>query len=200
MRRSRKKTPMISLKGPWGIVALLVSGGLYILHDYVALRAFPTVVYDGHLQAEAYFTPQHACQKKLITLLDGAQHEILVMCYSFTAKAIGDALIRAQGRGVKVRIIADASQQKSVRGQIPLLHQKGVPIWIDHSVAISHNKVMIIDDRLLVVGSYNFSEAAEKRNAENMLCLVSPGLAKQYKTNWIHRQKASRPLTVSQGL
>ncbi|MEO5334056.1 MAG: phospholipase D-like domain-containing protein [Magnetococcus sp. YQC-5] len=55
---------------------------------------------------------------------------------------------------------------------------------IDSSHAIAHNKVMIVDDETVITGSFNFTKAAQEKNAENLLVLRDKGLAKRYLENW----------------
>lgn len=77
-----------------------------------------------------------------------------------------------------------------------LLLAADIPLFNDHKVAIAHNKVMILDERTVITGSYNWTEAAETRNAENVLILESPELAKLYQTNWEERRRVSQALDV----
>ena len=51
---------------------------------------------------------------------------------------------------------------------------------------------MIIDATVVITGSYNFTAAAERRNAENLVILTDPGLAARYLMNWQKRQAQSR--------
>jgi phosphatidylserine/phosphatidylglycerophosphate/cardiolipin synthase-like enzyme len=67
---------------------------------------------------------------------------------------------------------------------------------MDDKVAIAHNKVILIDDTTLITGSYNFTNAAEHKNAENILIIESPALVKQYKRNWETRMDASLPFST----
>ena len=60
----------------------------------------------------------------------------------------------------------------------------GIPTLIDAEHAIAHNKIMIIDKETVITGSFNFTKAAEGKNAENLLILKSKELAKQYIDNW----------------
>ena len=57
-------------------------------------------------------------------------------------------------------------------------------VTVDAAHAIAHNKVMIIDGVIVVTGSFNFTKAAEEKNAENLLIIRDPGLAKLYMDNW----------------
>jgi phosphatidylserine/phosphatidylglycerophosphate/cardiolipin synthase-like enzyme len=51
-------------------------------------------------------------------------------------------------------------------------------------VAIAHNKVMVIDSRIVITGSFNFTKAAEESNAENLLIIEDVDLAAKYAKNW----------------
>jgi phosphatidylserine/phosphatidylglycerophosphate/cardiolipin synthase-like enzyme len=65
---------------------------------------------------------------------------------------------------------------------------------IDDRVVIAHNKIMVIDDRNVITGSFNFTKAAQ-RNAENVLFVIDDmALAAAYKENWMRRAAASRSL------
>jgi hypothetical protein len=56
---------------------------------------------------------------------------------------------------------------------------------IDHSKhAVAHNKIMVIDGQVVITASFNFTKAAEENNAENLLVIPSPELAKEYADNW----------------
>jgi phosphatidylserine/phosphatidylglycerophosphate/cardiolipin synthase-like enzyme len=50
--------------------------------------------------------------------------------------------------------------------------------------AIAHNKIIIVDEKIVLTGSFNFSKAAEERNAENLLIINNPEIAKLYIENW----------------
>ena len=68
------------------------------------------------------------------------------------------------------------------------LKNAGIPAYIDGSHAIAHNKIMIIDKIKIITGSFNFTKAAEEKNAENLLIISSRELAKLYLDNW-HKHK-----------
>jgi phosphatidylserine/phosphatidylglycerophosphate/cardiolipin synthase-like enzyme len=43
---------------------------------------------------------------------------------------------------------------------------------------------MIVDRTIVITGSYNFTKAAEEKNAENLLIITSADMAKLYLENW----------------
>jgi phosphatidylserine/phosphatidylglycerophosphate/cardiolipin synthase-like enzyme len=126
--------------------------------------------------------------------IDQAQSEVLVQAYGFTHNAIAQALVRAHQRGVKVRVILDEKSESTNRYVISLLRNAGIALFNDAEHAISHNKVMVMDAQVVVTGSFNFTQSAETRNAENLLILRSPHLAQTYRQNWLHHQQHARPL------
>lgn len=144
------------------------------------------------LSAGACFTPGQDCTGQLVKLLDGAQREILVQAYSFTSAPIAKALRDAHKRGVAILVILDKSQRTERYSSADFLAHAGIPVFIDAAHAIAHNKVMLIDQTILVTGSFNFTKAAQERNAENLLVLQGDaGLLQRYRENFdTHRAHA----------
>jgi phosphatidylserine/phosphatidylglycerophosphate/cardiolipin synthase-like enzyme len=73
------------------------------------------------------------------------------------------------------------------------LLEAGIPVRIDAAHAISHNKVMVIDGETVITGSFNFTKAAEERNAENLLVVRDQALAARYGANWHQHKAHSQP-------
>ena len=140
------------------------------------------------------FTPGQPCTSLLINTINDAKQSIYVQAYSFTSKPIADSLVQAEHRGVNVFIILDKSQLKQRGSQLSNVFNAHIPVWIDNKVAIAHNKVMVIDGREVVTGSFNFTNSAQKRNAENLLIVDDVGLAALYSSNWNNRRNASYKL------
>ncbi len=135
------------------------------------------------------FTPGDAADAMIIAAIDAARQQILVQAYSFTHRRIADALVRAHRRGVEVGVLVDAEQARSEPAVLRDLARGRVPLRYDRQHAAAHNKTMVIDaglDQCMVVtGSYNFTIAAQQRNAENVLILRgNPPLCEAYYNNW----------------
>lgn len=137
---------------------------------------------------EVCFTPAQKCTNAVTDEIDKAKNTILVQAYSFTSKDILQALKQAHDRGIDVRVILDKGQYKpgAYRSSTYLINNE-IPVWIDNKVAIQHNKVMIIDGETVITGSFNFTAAADKRNAENLLIIRDPDFATAYLENWERR-------------
>ena len=141
----------------------------------------------GQLQPEQWsvcFSPRGGCTQQIIDAIGSARQTILVQAYSFTSRPIAEALIAAHGRGVAVEVIADSSQRTERQSLIGRMAEAGVPVRIDAAHAIAHNKVMILDGETVLTGSFNFTRAAEERNAENLLTIRDRALADRYTANW----------------
>lgn len=121
--------------------------------------------------AEVYFSPHGGATEAIIREIDSAGSEILVQAYSFTSVPIARALLAAKKRGVAVEVVLDKSQRKERHSTADYLRETGIPVWMDDRHAIAHSKIMIIDRQTLVTGSFNFTKAAEEKNAENLLVI-----------------------------
>jgi phosphatidylserine/phosphatidylglycerophosphate/cardiolipin synthase-like enzyme len=144
------------------------------------------------------FTPKEQCANLIVTTINQAQKQVLVQAYSFTSAPIARALVNAHKRGVDVRVILDKSQFRE-RGfsSARFFSDYGIPILIDYQPSIAHNKVIIIDQKIVITGSFNFTRAAEKRNAENVIVISDSVLAKKYGINWDQRAKVSESIGTS---
>jgi phosphatidylserine/phosphatidylglycerophosphate/cardiolipin synthase-like enzyme len=135
------------------------------------------------------FAPVQPCAQWLIQSIDQATSHIDMFAYTFTDREIGQALIRAQKRSVPVRIIFDPVKYKESIGA--WLAKGGIEIVLDRSAGESHAKIMIIDDRLVFAGSYNFSVAA-KRNAEDLLRVSDASVVRQFRDFFADRYRAAK--------
>ncbi len=107
-----------------------------------------------------------------------------MLAYDFTSVPIGKALIRAKRRGVSVEVVMDRPGALNEYSEVPYLTRVGIPVYADSHEMMQHNKVMIIDGETVITGSFNFTKAAEYDNAENLLIIKSPELARKYLENW----------------
>lgn len=140
-------------------------------------------------EIEVYFSPRGGCQAAIIREIENAEKQVLVQAYSFTNADIAKALLEAKKRGVEVEVILDKSQETAKYSRATFFHNMGISLLIDDKHTIAHNKIMIIDGNIVITGSYNFSESAEERNAENLLILKGfEGVTKKYLGNYeVHR-------------
>lgn len=141
---------------------------------------------------EVYFSPRNGATAAIVREIDRARSEIRVQAYSFTSAPIAQALLKAHTRGIRVEVILDKSQRTGKYSSSTFLMNARIPTYIDAEHAIAHNKIILIDRSVVITGSFNFTKAAEEKNAENLLIIRSADLVKPYLDNWqYHRNHSS---------
>jgi phosphatidylserine/phosphatidylglycerophosphate/cardiolipin synthase-like enzyme len=140
-----------------------------------------------------YFSPKGGATDAVLHELKAARREILILAYSFSSKPIAAALVEAKTRGVQVEILLDRSNEQEAYSDLHLFQEQGLAPLIDAQHAIAHNKVMIIDQRTLITGSFNFTHQAEGENAENLLILKGhPELIRSYRQDFLAHKSHSQ--------
>jgi len=136
------------------------------------------------------FTPWDDAEAMIVEGIRRARQQILVQAFSFTSRTLANALLAARRRGVDVQVMADREQTFSGEAsRIPDLVQEGIPVVLEVRYQSAHNKVMVIDagtaDAAVITGSYNWTYAAQYKNAENVLILRhNPEIVNAYAANW----------------
>ncbi|SDA23972.1 PLD-like domain-containing protein [Nitrosospira sp. Nsp18] len=159
----------------------------------------PPIALPASGTVQAAFTPGDDAGKLIADAIDTAHHQVLVQTFSFTHRKIADALIAAKRRGVEVKVIADKDQTHRIpTSLISKIADEGVPVFTDSDHTSAHNKVIVIDadspDATLITGSFNFTHAAQYRNAENVLLIRgNAALTDLYLQNWHRHYKHSQP-------
>ncbi|MGB6976009.1 MAG: phospholipase D family protein [Gammaproteobacteria bacterium] len=175
---------------------------IVLLYVSTALAYWPLLVnpnatnkFSPDATYQVCFTPDQNCTRLLVNAIHQAKSTIQVQAFSFTSAPIARALIEAHKRGIKVQVILDKSQFQGERySSSKFLSRAGIPVYIDYQPNLAHNKVIILDGAIVVTGSFNFTKAAEKYNAENLLIIQDKKLAQAYVKNWQQRLTVSKSL------
>lgn len=141
-------------------------------------------------QVEAAFSPD----KKAVELVQGtissARQSIEVSAYMLTSAPIVKALITADKRGVRVRVVADGrgNSSRASKAALNALALAGVEVRLNRNYAIHHDKFMVIDGKTVQTGSFNYTAAAATKNSENVIVIKeAPAVAQQYRGHWQKR-------------
>lgn len=175
----------------WVLLATGFTGALTLLFlvrsAYRAWGTMPSVA--------VLFSPKGGATDAVLRELNGARREILVLAYSFSSKPIAEALIKAKTRGVHVEVVLDRSNEQEAYSDLHLFLEQGLAPLIDAQHAIAHNKVILIDQRTLLTGSFNFTHQAEAENAENLLVVKGhPELVRSYRQEFlVHKAHSHVP-------
>jgi phosphatidylserine/phosphatidylglycerophosphate/cardiolipin synthase-like enzyme len=159
----------------------------------ITLAACATALAAAQPPPRVFFSPRGGCTGAIVEQLGNSKTNVFVQAYSFTSAPIAKALVDASKRGVKVAVILDKSQQTEKYSSATFLANNGIAPLIDARHAIAHNKIMIIDNHIVITGSFNFTAGAEEKNAENLLVIDNPELAGKYLGNWQNHWKHSDP-------
>jgi phosphatidylserine/phosphatidylglycerophosphate/cardiolipin synthase-like enzyme len=145
-----------------------------------AVTPNPLVRIEG-TRIDNYFSPDDGVAKRITELLNNAGKSIHFLAYSFTNDEFGQALIQKAESGLTVSGVMDEEQVNSNQGtEYDPLSQAGIDVRLDGNKDLMHHKVFIIDGKVVILGSYNFSNNAEKINDENVLIVFNPQIAQLY--------------------
>ncbi|MCL4501155.1 MAG: phospholipase D-like domain-containing protein [Deltaproteobacteria bacterium] len=145
-------------------------------------------------ETRVYFSPPLAGEQKaaayIIAALDAAESEILVQQYQITEPGIIGALSAAQGRGVKVTALLDKGEHQGAAA----LSAGGIPVYFDPR-RIAHNKVLIIDKKLVICGSFNLTKSANLKNIENCCFMDDAAVVQRFLWNFQRRLRVAQKVS-----
>ena len=132
-----------------------------------------------------YFSPNGGCTETICREIGAAKQSVFVQAAQFTSAPIAKALVAAKQRGVDVRVICDRKKDDDDHSQTDRLVEGGIPTFADGRHHTAHNKILIIDHRLVFTGSFNFTRESESENAENLVLIDGkPKLVAAYEANF----------------
>jgi len=137
-------------------------------------------------KTEVYFSLLDNPQKEIIKNINQAEAFVNIAMYIFTDREITIPLVKARERGVKVRLYLDKDQVEYQYSQSRFLAQKGIKIRISSNNYIMHHKFAIIDNRLLLTGSYNWTFSANNRNDENLMVIDDPEIIEIFQNQFVN--------------
>lgn len=141
----------------------------------------PAFVAPQGKKIEVLFSPEDPVQERILDVLRGAQQGVVFMAFSFTDDKMGQVLRDKLAQGVRVRGVFERSGARSKYSEYNALKRAGADVRRDGNKGIMHHKVMIVDERTVITGSYNFSKNADTSNDENVVILHDdPAAAQAY--------------------
>ena len=154
----------------------LVAGGHFGTHATVGAQKSQLTI--SGVQVLNYFSPVDNVMDKLVTLVNGAQHSVRFMIFTYTDKNLAAAMISRYQAGVDVAGVIE-NRGASQGALVPLACAK-VPVKVDGNKYTMHHKVIVIDGSIVVTGSFNFTKSADTENDDNLLVIYDQAVAKQY--------------------
>jgi len=132
----------------------------------------------GDARVEVFFSPDDGTQNHILALVGEAQESIYFLAFSFTSDDLAAALMERSKAGLTVAgIFEEAQYYSNIGTEFNRLLDAGLDILLDGNPNNMHHKVIIIDQKVVITGSYNFSSSAETRNDENTLVIHDAAIA-----------------------
>jgi len=138
------------------------------------------VINLGGIQIENYFGPEDVIIPRLVEVVGGAQSSIKFMTFSFTHDDLGAAMRERAAAGVTVTGVFETRGADTEYSECGALLDAGQDVRLDGNPYTFHHKVIIVDDSIVVIGSFNFSENAASSNDENLLIVHDPAVTSLY--------------------
>ncbi len=127
------------------------------------------------------FSPHGNVKDVTISGINAAKKEIKAAIFSLYSQNIANALIEAKKRGVKIEIVTDRVQASQSTVIKPLV-EAGIKLrWTrGFNKGVMHHKFAVLDGKLIMTGSYNWSNSAEYYNFENVFLSMDRSYAEGF--------------------
>ena len=145
---------------------------------------------------KVYFSPNGGCQDAIVSQISKAQRTIDIAMYYLTSREIAQELVKAKERKVTVRIVLDQGQETQNYSKSRYLIKRGFEVKYHIGSGIMHNKFALIDGKVLLTGSFNWTPTANEKNEENLLIITDKDLIKKYEERFEYLWKSSRKGTA----
>ena len=148
---------------------------------------------------QVYFSPNGGCQNAVIAEIGKAQKTIDIAMYFLTSREIAQELIKAKDRKVIVRIVLDKSQETQNYSKSRYLIKRGFEVKYHTGPGLMHNKFAVIDNNVLITGSFNWTSTADQKNEENLLIITDKDLIRKYTDRFEYLWKMGRKGELKEG-
>ena len=127
-----------------------------------ALNAIPVKL--SNQNASVGFSPNSGAFDVILNAINEAKSSINLAAFVITSDDIFNALVNAHHRGVNVRVVVDAKSASGNGSDVQSLLDANIPVSLNNEFKIMHNKYIVIDNKSVQTGSFNYSNNADKRN------------------------------------
>jgi hypothetical protein len=147
---------------------------------------------------ECYFFPNPSNEQRVVNMFRTCKKTLDLAIFTFTRDSIAQAILEANQRGVKIRCIGDDGNSKVKGSDVRLLALNGIPCKTDNNLRFHmHNKMAIIDNSVVITGSFNWTSQAVNKNQDNILFIEDKNIATQY-TDYYNKMWDSFDTVITQ--
>lgn len=143
---------------------------------------------------DAFFFPDPKSEKILIEYLKKAKKSLIVAVFTLTNDDLAQEIRKAKRRGASVRVISDDDLLKMQGSDVKAMYDEGIEVRVDLDPRSQmHHKFCVIDDYILITGSFNWTKQAVNKNQENLVALDDPYLCQLYTAEFDRMWVAFEP-------
>ncbi|MDQ3292076.1 MAG: phospholipase D-like domain-containing protein [Bacteroidota bacterium] len=143
---------------------------------------------------QVFFSPGTDCLNAILEQIEMAQTSLKICVFTISDDRISRAILQAHRNRVAVKIITDNEKLFDIGSDIKQLAQAGIPIRVDNSPNHMHHKFAIVDDYLVLTGSYNWTRSAAKYNHENLVITSAKNIVTDFRYEFDRLWSAMVPL------
>jgi len=152
-----------------------------VLTAILLLSFFASSPFADDSDIKVLFSPRDECGKEILDRLNAAEKSIELAMYMLTSRELSNALTLAARRGVTVRVFLDGENAEECYSKADFLKKNGVLVKLEKGEGLMHNKFCVIDEEVVITGSYNWTASADLKNDENVIIITSDKTANIYK-------------------
>lgn len=142
----------------------------------------------------AFFSHHDDIRDFVIKNLKSATKNLKICMFTISDDPIAETVAGCHKMGIQVRIITDDGKIFDKGSDIYSLDRMGIKIKIDSFRSLMHHKFVIIDNKKLLTGSYNWTRTGSDVNNENVLLTTNSRIVKSYKNEFKRLWKEMKPL------
>ena len=139
---------------------------------------------------QVFFSPGEDCVNHIIDLINEAYTQLDICVFTISDDRISRAIVEAMKNGVEIRIISDNFKVEDTGSDIEDLSRVGIPVKLDTTDNHMHHKFMIVDNKIVLTGSYNWTRSAALYNQENILSMddeeVVSKFSNEFEKLWLN--------------
>lgn len=133
---------------------------------------------------EVLFAPDDSVAERIGERIDAARESLQLCVFTITDNRLTRRILAAHERGVVVRVITDDLKSLDKGSDIFRLDRAGIAVRTDKDPTHMHHKFAILDQKVLLTGSYNWTYSASEHNRENLLISQDPEVLEPYRAEF----------------
>ncbi len=120
----------------------------------------------------ALFSPKGGCADAIVQQLGRAKKEVLILARSFASETLAKAVLDVKMRGVRVTVVLDRQNEKDPTSDLHRFSEQGLAPSLDTHFTCCHDNMILIDGRVVITGSFDFTRQADEENSDGLLILM----------------------------